>query len=159
MRYVSWSWRQTTAAASHTQIVNNPSSSGCGGRTTSESHQRVIRYLSAFAAKTNLSHKEELANHPDLPDPMQSAAEERRLLKSLTRSTQKDQKGTLITTLDFSEHLAGAWKVNNTTKIESCHWYCLETRQVHAQKKKEEVQLKKYGSSSLLLRFPSSCKY
>lgn len=86
--------------------MNNPSSSGCGGRTTSESHQRVIRYVSAFAAKTNLSHKEELANHPDLPDPTQSAAEEHGLLKSLARSTQKEQKGTLITALDFSEHPA-----------------------------------------------------
>lgn len=86
--------------------MNNPSSSGCGGRTTSESHQCVIRYLSAFAAKTNLSHKEELANHPDLPDPTQSAAEEHRLLKSLARSTQKEQKETLITSLDFSEHPA-----------------------------------------------------
>lgn len=103
---MSWSRRQTTAAASHTQIMNNPSSSGCGGRTTSESRQRVIRYLSAFAAKTNLSHKEELTNHPDLPDPVQSAAGEHRLLKGLARSTQKEQKGMLITALDFSEHPA-----------------------------------------------------
>lgn len=84
--------------------MNNPSSSGRGGRTTSESHQCVIWYLSAFAAKTNLSHKEELANHPDLPDPKQSAAEEHGLLKCLARSTQKEQKGTLITDGDLSEH-------------------------------------------------------
>lgn len=83
--------------------MSNPSSSECGGRTTLESHQGVILYLSVFAAKTNLSHKGELANHPDPPDPVQSAAEEHRLLKSLTRSTQEKQKRTLITTLDFSE--------------------------------------------------------
>lgn len=69
-----------------------------------ESHQGIILYLSVFVAKTNLSHKEELANHPDPPDPVQSAAEEHRLLKSLTRSSQKKQKRTLITTLDFSQH-------------------------------------------------------
>lgn len=83
--------------------MSNPSSSGCGGRTTLESHQGVILYLSVFAAKSHkytLSHKEELANHPDPPDPVQSAAEEHRLVKSLTKSTQKKQKRTLITILD-----------------------------------------------------------
>lgn len=54
-----------------------------------------MQYLSAFAAETNLSHKEELANHPDLPDPTQFAAEAHRLLKSFGRCTQKEKCGHL----------------------------------------------------------------
>lgn len=113
--------------------MSNPSSSGCGGRTTLESHQGVILYLSVFAAKTGLSHKEELANHPDPPDPVQSAAEEHRLLKEPHKVHTKAAKSDSYNYPGFlrASSLGGGWKVNTTTKIESYHWYCLKTRQVH----------------------------
>lgn len=142
--------------------MNNPSSSGYGGRTTSESHQGVIQYLSAFAADTNLSHKEKLANHPDLPDPIQSAAEEYRPLKSLARSTQKKQKGILLTALDYftASSLAGGWKVSYTANIGSYRCYCSKKTQVHSQgKEKKKNQCNKHNMNSLLLRFASSCKH